>query len=291
MSELQDACGVVADANRKASLANIPTGGSGVDRDEYPRTRRAVAYDGRNRPGGRAAAAGTRRGGAMTDGAALEQLIGRARGPAGPNVDLDLGAAEGPLGELSAVVSRLNGFFVFNAGVQVFRAGPEGVGPELGAWNEPGTWKDTYEGLADGLFCFGQDIFGVQFAVEGGSRVVAFDPETAAITPLGESLEEWAAWLLEDPDVHGAASFAHAYQAARGPLAPDQRLVPLQFFIAGGGYEFENLVAHEAATAMRIRGPIARQVHDLPDGATLELRVADPGDETAPEVRPAPDAD
>lgn len=212
----------------------------------------------------------------MTDGAALEELIGRALGPAGPSVELDLGASEGPLHELSTAIGRLNGFFVFNAGVQVFRAGPEGVGPELGAWNEPETWKDTYEGLADGLFCFGQDIFGVQFAVQDDTQVVSFDPETGARTTLGESLEDWAAWLLGNPDVNGAASFAHAYQAARGPLTPDQRLVPLRFFIAGGGYEFENFVVREAARAMRIRGPIARQVHGLPDGTMVELRVLDP---------------
>ena len=219
----------------------------------------------------------------MTDGAALEELLGRALGPAGPSVELDLGASEGPLHELPAVISRLNGFFVFNAGVQVFRAGPEGVGPELGAWNEPETWKYAYDGLADGLFCFGQDIFGVQFAVEDGARVVTFDPESAVRKPLGASLEDWARWLLGDPSVNGAASFAHAYQAARGPLTPDQRLVPLRLFITGGGYEFENFVVHEAAKAMRIRGPIARQVHDLPDGTTVELRVVDPD--------AAPDAD
>jgi hypothetical protein len=226
----------------------------------------------------------------MTDGAALEQLIGRARGPAGPSVELDLGASEGPLYELSAVVSQVNGFFVFNAGVQVFRAGPEGVGPELGAWNEPEAWKDAYGALAGGLFCFGQDIFGVQFAVEGGTRVVTFDPETGARTTLGESLEDWAAWLLENPDVNGAASFAHSYQAARGPLTPDQRLVPRRFFITGGGYEFENFVVHEAASAMRIRGPIAQQVHDLPDGTRIELRVVDPTAETDTRTDTAPDS-
>jgi hypothetical protein len=208
----------------------------------------------------------------MTD-AALEELLRRARGPAGPRIELDFGVPDGPLHELGALLSRLNGFFLFNAGVQVFRAGDEGIGPDLIAWNEPGTWKDTYAGLADDVFCFGQDIFGVQFAVLGGAQVVSFDPETAAVEPLGERLEDWAAWLLEDPDVRGAAGFARAYQDAQGALEPDQRLVPLKFFVAGGGYEFDNLVVRDAATAMRIRGPIAQQIHDAPDGATISFTV------------------
>ena len=115
----------------------------------------------------------------------------------------------------------------------------------------------------------------MQFAIVDGEQVVRFDPETARDEVLGESLEDWAAWLLADPDVHGAASFAYAYQQAHGALAPDTRLVPRTFFVAVavGGFEFENFLAYDAVTAMRIRGPIAQQVHDLPDGASVNIRL------------------
>ncbi len=206
-----------------------------------------------------------------TAGTALEQLLGRARGPMGRSAELDFGVESGPLAELGAVISRINGFFLFNAGVQVFRVGEEGLGPDLLDWNGEDTWKDTYDGLADDLFCFGQDIFGRQFAIVDGEEVVVFDPETARATTLGHSLEDWAAWLLADEDVNGAASFAYAYQQERGPLDPGERLVPLTFFVAGGGYDFDNLVVRDAVTAMRIRGPIAQQIHDLPDGATIRI--------------------
>jgi hypothetical protein len=205
---------------------------------------------------------------------ALEQLLGRARGPMGPSAELDFGVESGPLSELGAVISRINGFFLFNAGIQVFRVGAEGaegLGPDLLAWNDEGTWKDTYNGLADDLFCFGQDIFGTQFGIVGGEEVVRFDPESARVTPLGTSLEAWAQWLIADPDVNGAASFAYAFQQQNGPLDPGDRLVPLQFFVAGGGYDFDNFAVRDAVTAMRIRGPIAQQVHDLPDGATIRI--------------------
>jgi len=126
--------------------------------------------------------------------------------------------------------------------------------------------------LGRGLFCFGQDLFGTQFAVRSGAQVVLFDPETAQVEALGASLQDWASWLLEDPDVRGAAGFARAFQDAEGPLQPDQRLVPLQPFVGGGDYGFENLSVKDAAVAMRIRGPVAQQLRDLPVGSTIRLR-------------------
>jgi hypothetical protein len=204
---------------------------------------------------------------------ALEQLLTRARGPMGPKIELDFGLDAGPFVELGETLSRINGFFLFNAGVQVFRAGEEGLGPELITWNTDSTWKDTYGTLVDDLFCFGQDLFGVQFGIYDNEDVVTFNPETGEMKALGPGLDDWAAWLLDDPDVNGAAGFAKAYQDANGPLEPDQRLIPLNFFIGGGSYDFDNLVVRDAATAMRIRGPIAQQVHDLPDGATLRIEL------------------
>jgi len=204
---------------------------------------------------------------------ALDELLDRARGPMGPAVEVDFGAGAPAWRELGGVLSRMNGFFLFNAGVQVFRVGAEGWGPELSGWNEPDTWKDTYRGLADDLFCFGQDLFGVQFAIDGGGQVVSMDPETGQRSALGTSLDEWAAWLLAEPDDRGAATFAKAWQDAFGPLTPEQRLIPRQFFVTGGSYDFGNLIVQDAGLAMRIRGPIARQVHDLPDGARISFTV------------------
>lgn len=207
-------------------------------------------------------------------GTALDQLLQRARGPLGASVELDFGVPDGPLAELAALLTRINGFFLFNAGVQVYRAGEPGLGPELAWWNEPETWKAAYGGLADGLFCFGQDLFGTQFAIRNGIEVVTFDPETAATEALGDSLDAWAQWLLDDPDVRGAASFARAFQDSEGALQPDQRLLPLRLFVGGGSYDFDNLTVKDAATAMRIRGPIAQQLHDLPEGTVVRLSTS-----------------
>jgi hypothetical protein len=202
---------------------------------------------------------------------ALEQLLSRARGPMGPAIHLDFGAENGPLVELGRVVSRVNGFFLFNAGIQVFRVGDEGLGPDMLSWNTDEVWKSTYAGLADDVFCFGQDLFGVQFGIVGSEEVVRFNPETAESISLGTSLEEWAQWLLDDPDVNGVNSFAYAFQKENGALEPNERLIPLQFFVMGGTYDFDNLTVKDAAVTMRIRGPIAQKIHNAPDGATIHL--------------------
>ncbi|MFI5530346.1 hypothetical protein ACIA8O_17575 [Kitasatospora sp. NPDC051853] len=50
-----------------------------------------------------------------------------------------------------------------------------------------------------------------------------------------------------------------------------ERLIPRQFFVMGGTYAFDNLSVEDAALAMRIRGPVAQQVHGAPDGTTVRL--------------------
>lgn len=202
----------------------------------------------------------------------LQRSLDRSRGPAGQPRQVDLGAERGPLAELATLLNTRNGFFLFNAGIQIYRAGEPGIGPELQQWNTALAWKDTYGALADGLFCFGQDLFGRQFAIENTSTVVAFDPETAERTPIAESLEAWAAWLWDAPDVNGTRAYATAWQDEHGALTPDQRLIRWRFFILGGSYDFDNMAVKDARACMRIRGPIAQTIKQSADGTVLRLR-------------------
>lgn len=204
----------------------------------------------------------------------LQHLLAGARGPAAQPRTVDFGTPHGILGELRALLSQLNGFYACNAGIQIFRAASPGLGPELGQWNHPRSWKHTYEGLADGLFCFGQDLFGVQFAIRHRTEVVTFDPESARIVTLGRTLDEWASWLLDDLDVHGCRAYAAAWQDQFGPLGYSQRLIPWRFFTFGGTYDFGNLTAKDSARCMRIRGPFAQRIHELPQGARITLSTA-----------------
>jgi hypothetical protein len=201
-------------------------------------------------------------------------LLQRAKGPLGPTVDVDFGVEHGPLGELARMLSAMNGFFAYNAGVHVYRAGDEGAGYDVLNWNSTQLWKSHYDGLADDFFCFGQDVLGTQFAVYQ-DQVVAFDPEDATHKVIGPTLGDWAAWLAKDQDVNATNGLAHAWQKANGPLEPHERLLPKQLIILGGAVSFENLVVSDAAKAMRVRGPIAKQIHDAPDGTRVRIEVTE----------------
>lgn len=107
-------------------------------------------------------------------------------------------------------------------------------------------------------------------------HVVRFDPETAERTVLGDSMEDWAWWLLADPDVRGAHTFATSWQDRHGALTHDQRLIPWRLFTLGGTYEDDNLTVKEAAQCMRIRGPLAQTLHALPDGADFHMTSTPP---------------
>lgn len=207
----------------------------------------------------------------MSMGSSLDQLLARARGPLGPSVHADFGTDTGPLGELSRVLAASNGFYLYNAGIQVFRAGAQGLGPDLQSWNDHKCWKDTYGDLAEGLFCFAQDLFGVQHAIVGQEQVVAFYPENAQREEIGKSLDDWAAWLMADPETRGAYNLATAWQDAHGALSDDQRLIPWRFFVFGGTYDFANLTVKPAAECMRIRGPVAQTVHNLAPGTVVQM--------------------
>ncbi|TXC94945.1 hypothetical protein [Streptomyces sp. ISID311] len=62
-----------------------------------------------------------------------------------------------------------------------------------------------------------------------------------------------------------------AFQKENGALEPDERLIPLQFFVTGGSYDFDNLSVKDAAVAMQIRGPVAQKIHKAPEGATIRF--------------------
>ena len=58
-----------------------------------------------------------------------------------------------------------------------------------------------------------------------------------------------------------------------GPLLEGLRLIPKTPFILGGEYNVENLFAFDAVKGMRYRADIWKQIRNLPDGASVQLKV------------------
>ena len=138
-------------------------------------------------------------------------------------------------------------------------------------WNSPDLWVGNYGDEKPRGLCFSQDVFGGQFTLS--DAVYHFEPETGDEKFIANDIEEWATALLRDYDILTGHSIAHDWQAKNGPIPLRHRLVPLTPFVLGGKYDLGNLVAMEAAKAMRIRARLAIQLRNLPDGSRISYEI------------------
>lgn len=207
----------------------------------------------------------------MTLGAHLGQLVSvsSAAIAAGPVTGLPHGERGAELGEL---LHRRNGFVAFESALIVRGAGPGSN--DLAAWNAENGWRSCYSKLSDGVFFFAEDVFGGQFGLRD-EVVVSFDPETGDQQVVARSLDAWAERVLDDAAMMTGHPVAHAWQRRFGPLPLDQRLIPKVPFVLGGDFAIENLYALDSTLGMQVRGELAVQIHDLPDGAQVTYRVVD----------------
>lgn len=178
------------------------------------------------------------------------------------------------LADLEQMYAVRNGFLAFDRALRVFPAVRPVHPLSLSGWNKPRLWRDTYGSLADGILFFADDIFGGQFCIKGG-KVFVFEPETGALEWLADDLDGWAARIMADTDLYTGRPLARAWQKKNGLLDPAQRLIPTLLFTLGGEFTVDNLVAKDAVTGMRIRGPIAQKIHDLPDGTKIRFVIED----------------
>jgi hypothetical protein len=208
----------------------------------------------------------------LSDGSPLWELL-RIAGPAvAPAAGLD----DSVPGRLNELLQSRNGFYAFESALHVlpWAAGPDPATMDLGQWNDDALWRRGYDGLADGLTFFAEDLFGGQFALRG-VEVVTFEPETGDVTWLAADLDGWAGRLLEDYRLLTGQPLGHDWQASQGPLPAGKRLLPKRPFVLGGGYEVANLYALDATRGMQLRGELAVQLRDLPEGAKVRFTIVD----------------
>ena len=173
-------------------------------------------------------------------------------------------------------LGTVNGFYAFEGALHVLPAGAA-LRPgqrTLEEWNDPEPWRGAYGSLADGHLFFAEDAFGGQFSIRD-EAVCTFDPETGDAEILATDLEGWADKILSDYAVLTGSPLGHDWQVRHGPLPIGQRLAPKLPFVLGGEFVVDNLFAVDAVEGMRMRGDLASQLRDRPDGATVRYHVID----------------
>ncbi|MCS0600071.1 hypothetical protein NX794_02295 [Streptomyces sp. LP11] len=183
--------------------------------------------------------------------------------------------AEGRIGsELNSLLGRVNGFYAFESALHVFPASSTENSTDLQIWNASGFWRDAYDDMAEGYLFFAEDIFGGQFAIKE-EVIYSFDPETGESSPVAESLEGWSDAVLGDYEFLTGFPVAHEWQSLNGAIKDGTRLIPKRPFVLGGEFSTRNLYALDSMKAMRLRGDLAVQLRDLPDGATVKFKIID----------------
>ena len=175
---------------------------------------------------------------------------------------------------LAELLHSKNGFFAFESALRVFPSESTEQSHGLADWNSKELWKNYYGNLMNDYFFFAEDIFGGQFCYFNSS-IYQFDPETGEIKFVSDTLEDWAKKILEDYNVLTGYQFAHDWQTKHGKLAYKKRLIPVKLFIMGGEYNSDNLDDLDSVEGMQLRGSIAQQIQDLPDGTQINFSIKD----------------
>jgi hypothetical protein len=82
----------------------------------------------------------------------------------------------------------------------------------------------------------------------------------------------------ENSSLWFGAGLVDRLRAAGKVLGPGQCYCYLQLPMLGGEYEPANFVIYDLNHHFQVWGPIHEQLHDLPDGATIEFKIEEPGD-------------
>jgi len=189
-----------------------------------------------------------------------------ALGEQGTNADLPH--------DLTPLAAACDGFYAFESALHVFPSRPTPAEHSVAQWNASDLWRHEYPNVDAGHYFFAEDVFGGQFALSDDG-VSTFDPETGLLERIADNLTGWARAVLDDYPYMTGFPLAHEWQLSNGALRVGRRLMPKVPFVLGGAFEVENLYDADSVSALRNRAKLASQIHGLPDGSSITLRVVE----------------
>ena len=167
-------------------------------------------------------------------------------------------------------LKKKNGFYAFESALHVF---PLTSDPETGlqGWNAASLWRNAYLNLSDALLFFAEDILQDQFCLSAKeSGVLRFRAETEF---MASSVEQWAEVIVGNFRAETGWPFVYDWQLMKGQIPLGKRLMPKIPFFLGGKYEVDNFWVGNSLDGMRLKGDLATQTRNLPEGAKVKLNV------------------
>lgn len=192
-------------------------------------------------------------------------------GPAVDDADL---LAELP-DDLRRLLSAINGFVLFGGALHVRGAVREPAWHALrAAWHGPDALATLYPAVAAADVPFAQDCVGDQFLLRDGA-VVRLSAETGDVEPLGVSLFDFLQRACADPGEYLGAHPLMQHLEDGGELHPGMLLHAYPPFCTRQAAEGVTLRPVPALELIRYHADLARQIAQVPDGGSFEMRVVD----------------
>lgn len=175
--------------------------------------------------------------------------------------------------EFCSLLSVKNGFYAFESALHFFPATQlDRSIIDVNYWNSTSLWRNEYStSIKDYLF-FAEDIFGGQFCIFN-EKIHIFDPETEEIEEIAPSFDDWAKCILEEYNYLTGFELAHEWQLKNFSIPVGKRLLPKVPFVLGGKFTVDNLYLLDSITGMRLRGDLAQQIKNSPDGTKVTFKI------------------
>lgn len=168
-----------------------------------------------------------------------------------------------------------NGFYAFESALHFFPATNINQSIlDVNYWNSENLWVNKYsDSIRDYLF-FAEDIFGGQFCIFN-ERIHTFDPETEETEEIATSFDDWAKCVLDEYNHLTGFELAHEWQLKNGCIPVVKRLLPKVPFVLGGKFTIDNLYLLDSVTGMKVRGDLAQQIKNSPDGTKVTFKIVE----------------
>jgi hypothetical protein len=175
----------------------------------------------------------------------------------------------------AAVLREANGFTINHGTNRIFGLRADRH-MDLRAWNDEDGWRFAWGGLADPFLCFGETVFGDQYALRWRPGRDGFEPEVYLLDAnllgpdvVADSFDDFLAKEIVRNSRTPHDPLAVAAVAAFGRVEPTHNLVLTPSVMLGGPEVVDNLMPLDAFAAMIYGGDIHTAVSALTEDATV----------------------